>query len=125
MTKEIWQVILTSSVVSTLITVILSPFIHWFIDKKKIRVNNHIKLISEARAILKRNDFSRSLFINSGPYNRLRCLFSKELEKKIRSPETIEIELSELGGVFSAGDDLLRQQIHKELNGIEKKWGLI
>jgi len=125
MTKELIIVIMTSSGVASIITAILTPYIKWGIEKKKIKLENRKELISQIRSVFLREDFSGPIFIKSQGYNRIRPYLSKELDDKIRSPGSLGIELSKRGQVVTAGGDLLKQQIHQELNEIEKKWGLI
>ena len=125
MTKELIIAIITSSVVASIITGLLAPYVNWGIEKKKIKLENRKKLISQTRTVLIQEDFSGPMFIKSQAYNRIRPYISKELDNKIRSPELIEIELSEHGSVVTGGYDFLRQQIYQELNEIEEKWGLI
>ncbi len=126
MTKEILIVILTSSViasfVSSIITGILAPFVNWGIEKRKIKLENRKKLIPQTRTALLQDDFSGPMFIKSQAYNRIRPYISKELDNRIRST-TINLVVGNVGGLDY--NNLLRGFVSKELNKIEKKWGLI
>jgi hypothetical protein len=122
MTKELIIAIITSSVVASIITGLLAPFVNWVIEKKRKQFENRKQLISEVRSILNREDFSRAVFRKSEVYSRIRPYISKGLDDQIRST-TINLVEKNVDGVDYS--DFLREFVNKELSKIEKKWGLI
>jgi len=124
-TSEIIVSIITSSVLASVVTGVLVPYTKWGIEKKRIRLDNRKQLISGVRNALIQSGFSKSWFIRTVGYNRIRPYISKELDKKIRSQGSMEVEISEDGSVATSGEDLIKDQIFQELNKIEEKWGLI
>ncbi len=99
---------------------LIAPWVHWGIEKRRIKLKHRRSLIKEWREILQNTEFNRKLILECPTYGVLQENLTMESRKELER-STNEVIISS-DSPFSDSDKVL---IQRELVCIEKKWGLI
>jgi hypothetical protein len=122
MSDQLLIAIISSSLLSSLLTALLSPPAKWWIEKRRIRLDNRKSLIASVREFLNRDDFSRRSFRTSEIFGRISPHLSKELNESIRNESFVFIMKKEGGMSEMKADDVLKERVNKDLHRLEKEW---
>lgn len=98
---------------------LIAPWIHWGIEKRKLRLRARREFIAAARRSLEAG-LDKDEFRESAIYSQLRPFLSERTRKEIES-DTITIQMGSRG----AGADNYRPHVLDELHTLEKKWKLL
>ena|ERR1022692_2749155 len=97
-----------------------TPFVKWYIEKKKLRYNNRKELISKSRQyIASTKEFSNQDFCNSVLYASLRPYLSEKTVKEL------EIQTNKIDIIVGSNRYGIVSDILDDLHRIEKKWDLL
>lgn len=99
---------------------LIAPWVHWGIEKRRIKQKRRIELIEKWRSILDNPNFERSGLLEDASYGTLRKLLKDDVKKEIeRSPNKLTIVVG--SPTRNHDKDLLL----KEIARIEEEWDLI
>jgi len=99
---------------------LIAPWIHWGIEKRRIKQKRRIELIEKWRSILNNSKFDRRNILEDASYGPLRKLLKEDIRKEIERPST-HLTIVMDSPTRSHDKDLLL----KEIARIEEEWGLI
>jgi hypothetical protein len=102
---------------------LIAPWVHWGIEKKKIKVQKKIDLIKKARDFLEVSDLDYRQFSCSSIYSEIRPYLS---QKTISTIERNENEfVITIGNGRESGVNTYKYLVLDDLVELEKKWELI
>ncbi len=119
---KIDQAILTIviSFITAVIVSLVSPWIKWGIEKKKMRHERRIHIINDLKELASKQEFDREEFINSPSFvylkNNLPPKTFKELERPLNE---ITIDIG------SPSVNWEKREVLVEISKLEKKWKLV
>ncbi|MFC1808154.1 hypothetical protein ACFL0T_07330 [Candidatus Omnitrophota bacterium] len=106
--------------ISGAIASLFAPWIHWGIEKRRIKYKHRLELLKQWRSIVALPSFDRSNMLESSYYGSLRELLKEDIRKEIeRSANNLTLVID--SPTTSHDKDLLLREIAR----IEKEWGLL
>jgi hypothetical protein len=101
---------------------LIAPWIHWGIEKRRMRLEGRKKLLETCKDYLQRYTFNCSNFIEKPFYSSLRPYLSKKLVSELESCNTnMQIRMAGRNG----GVNNFKAEVLDEIQQIEEKWKLI
>lgn len=132
--NQVLWLILGSSLTSSIVATLLSYYLSWNNEKKRIKLNRRIELLRETRSYLDSTDFRFYLFIESGQYQRISPYLSQKLKeylKMIHEADQQDYEEMIQSATNFIGDEanakfsyLIKMRIENDLIRLERKWVL-
>jgi hypothetical protein len=102
---------------------LFAPWIHWGIEKRKIRLQKRIEMIKQVRDIVQQIDYERIGFRETGIYSQIKPYLDKDIVDAIELPSNhVKIDVGNLRG---AGVKNYKTEILDNLTRLEKRWHLI
>jgi len=99
---------------------IFAPWVHWGIEKRRLKLAHRSELIKEWRSFIEGFDFESQNFGNSTVYGAMRPYMDDAIVKKFEAQMTFYAKPR--GG---RGDQLFKQWASDQVAMIEKKWKLL
>lgn len=103
---------------------LVAPWVHWGIEKRRVRLEDRRKLIADARAEIQhtalQQDPDKRDFRGTVLYSRLRDYLSEQTRKEIES-DGITVQIVGRG----AGVNNYIPRVLDEIRRLEKTWGLL
>ena len=99
---------------------LIAPWIHWGIEKRKIRHQKRIDLFKEVREYVQRPDYDRINFRETVIYSQIKVFLDSKIVKKIENPSN-EI-IIEIGKMRGSGIQNYKNEILDNLTKIENRW---
>jgi hypothetical protein len=99
---------------------IVAPWVHWSIEKRKLKLEYRKSQIGSWRSFLEGFDWQKEEFGNTSVYGAMRPYISADIVKRFEAPRTYYA--SPDGG---RGSNLKKQWASDEITRIEKEWGLL
>ncbi|CAN1545219.1 hypothetical protein MCEGE10_01931 [Flavobacteriaceae bacterium] len=93
---------------------LLAPWVNWKLEQKKENRKDKIKLITDLRFHLEKNEPKEEEFLNSNNYIRIRPFLSDKLIKELEDFETLVLH--------SAFRSIYKANFLEELEHIEESW---
>jgi hypothetical protein len=91
---------------------LIAPWVQWGIEKRRKRMDNRRVLLYDVRKLLDGKPLRRNEYRESKEYGAIAAYLSKSLKDRVEQRNT------------HGGEELIRDDMHKELCELEKKWGL-
>ncbi len=114
------------------ISSLIAPWVHWGVEKRKLRLQTRAELIKEAREALECGNHTNEEFRHLSVYSRIRPFLSAHAIKAVEgetprgnpfsSAQVIRIVA---GNGRHSGVNPFRAKVLDELTELEKKWGLV
>lgn len=114
------------------ISSLIAPWVHWGVEKRKLRLKARGELIKEAREALEFGKHSNEEFRHLPVYSRIRPHLSPQAIKAVEgearkgnpfaSGQVIRLVA---GNGRHSGVNPFRAKVLDELTALEKKWGLV
>ena len=112
-----------SGLIAGVIGSLFAPWIHWGIEKKKIRHEKRIQLIKEVRDFIQKPEYDRIVFRETGIYSQIKQHLDEIIIEGIELPSN-EVKI-DVGNIRGAGIQNYKNEILDNLTRLEKKWKLI
>lgn len=111
---------LTAGIIGSL----FAPWIHWGIEKNKLRHQERIRLINKVRDYVQKDNYSVSNFRERGIYSQIKPFLDTKIINKIESysPNSIVVTI---GNHRGAGLKNYKNEILDNLNKLEIKWKIL
>ena len=116
-----WIVPVLVAIGSGAIGSLIAPWVHWGIEKKKLKLDGRRKLIERARQIVSLRKFNVFIFRQSTEFHQLFEYFSENAINQIGIDDDY-MDIKERG--YPDIDLENRSLIYNELNRIAKEWKL-
>lgn len=100
---------------------LIAPWVHWGIEKKRLKLQARRQLISEAREYITSKQFGGSQFHGKTWFPQLRHSLSAGTVEEVENFREYASSASDPAEVREA----LRRKLLTELEEIERRWGLI
>jgi hypothetical protein len=102
---------------------LIAPWVHWGIEKRKIRHQKRIEMINEVREYVQKPNYDRINFRETGVYSQIKPFLDSNIIKRIEIPSN-EICV-DVGNLRGAGIQNYKNEILDNLTKLEKGWKLI
>lgn len=133
MESQFYSVIIPAlaGLIAGAISSLIAPWVHWGVEKQKLKLKAREELIREAREAIESGEYTNQQFRHLAIYSRIRRFLSE------RAVKAVEGNLSESGKGRTedvlivagqgrhSGVNPYRAIVLDELTALEKKWGLV
>ena len=114
---------LIAGAISGTVASLTAPWIHWTIEKKKIKLENRRKTLYQWRNCIQ-NKFDPQTFRETIEFSQMKMLLTNGIEKEL-NPSDFNVSTPVINLRSVIGRDNLRDRLLAEVSEIEKKWGLL
>ncbi len=114
---------LIAGAISGTVASLTAPWIHWKIEKKKIKLENRRKKLEQWRNYINRS-FDPQFFRETVEFSEMKNFLSKKIVKELDPPDLRDGRpVINLRGAI--GRDNIRDRLLEEVAVIEREWGLL
>lgn len=113
------------------ISSLIAPWVHWGIEKRKLKLKAREDLIRQAREALECGNHTNEEFRHLSVYSRIRPFLSPQAIEAVEgdpsegAPFSQEVVHIVMGNGRHSGVNPFRAQVLDELTELEKKWELV
>jgi hypothetical protein len=133
MESQLYTVIIPAlaGLIAGAISSLIAPWVHWGIEKRKLKLKAREELIREAREALESGEYSNQQFRHLAIYSRIRRFLSERAIKAVEGKLSengkgrTEVVLIVAGQGRHSGVNPYRAILLDELTQLEKRWGLL
>ncbi len=113
-----------SALIGGFVASVISPLVHWGIDKQRDRRNARRELIQQAREYIGSNTFSVSQFAHHALYHQLKSHLSEEAINVVENIDHI-YECCDMDVRLQDLKEDVRRKLFDQTTKIERSWGLV
>jgi hypothetical protein len=115
-----WFITALIALIGGAIGSLIAPWVHWSIEKRKLKLEYRRKLICEWRESVDSFEWDEDCFGSSSTYAAMRPHMTEQARKIFETPRTVFVSPED-----SRGQNMQKRVAVDEISRIEMKWGLV